>query len=240
MEMLFSQKLPPLEMFRRKAYRERVRRFFDYAAHAARDPVDATFPLQLHHRHRGRVHAGRGGAGPGENREEPRIGVHGEQEGSLPAVRTHGLSTAQSQILHKRCSSTLVDFMYTKDLSFGTRGINIMVVMSRTTAGGGAGRGREDGGWRETWPLSPAGYIKSDACRTTFRRICGTTWCDLDQMIRSRKEITSKHVRSFTQQILLGLKYLHAAHVIHRDLKPANIFVRKDGSVKLGDLGLAR
>lgn len=65
--------------------------------------------------------------------------------------------------------------------------------------------------------------------------------CDLDQLIRdTRKPIEAQLVRSFTYQILMGLKFMHAGHVIHRDLKPANIFVRKDGRIKLGDLGLVR
>ena len=64
--------------------------------------------------------------------------------------------------------------------------------------------------------------------------------CDLDQLIRNHRKDISGHISSFTYQILLGLKYMHAGHVIHRDLKPANIFVRSDGVLKLGDLGLAR
>ena len=38
----------------------------------------------------------------------------------------------------------------------------------------------------------------------------------------------------------LGLQALFEARLLHRDLKPANIFITKDGSAKLGDLGLAR
>lgn len=64
---------------------------------------------------------------------------------------------------------------------------------------------------------------------------------DLDHMVRKRtKNLTNDQVNSFLVQVLLGLLHLHSGHVIHRDLKPANIFIRRDGLLKIGDLGLSR
>jgi eukaryotic-like serine/threonine-protein kinase len=40
-------------------------------------------------------------------------------------------------------------------------------------------------------------------------------------------------------QILGALDYSHRQGVIHRDIKPANIFLLTDGSVKVGDFGIA-
>jgi len=41
------------------------------------------------------------------------------------------------------------------------------------------------------------------------------------------------------KQILEALDFSHRQGVIHRDIKPANIFLLTDGSVKVGDFGIA-
>jgi cyclin-dependent kinase 8/11 len=47
-------------------------------------------------------------------------------------------------------------------------------------------------------------------------------------------------IKSLIWQILNGVLYLHKNWIFHRDLKPANIMVTNFGTVKVGDLGLAR
>ncbi|WCJ36682.1 Mitogen-activated protein kinase kinase kinase YODA [Euphorbia peplus] len=47
-------------------------------------------------------------------------------------------------------------------------------------------------------------------------------------------------IRSYTQQILSGLSFLHSKSTIHRDIKGANILVDPNGRVKLADFGMAK
>uniref|UniRef100_A0A8R1E2F1 Cell division protein kinase 5 n=1 Tax=Caenorhabditis japonica TaxID=281687 RepID=A0A8R1E2F1_CAEJA len=46
--------------------------------------------------------------------------------------------------------------------------------------------------------------------------------------------------RSLMLQLLRGLHFCHAHHVLHRDLKPQNLLINTNGTLKLADFGLAR
>ena len=46
-------------------------------------------------------------------------------------------------------------------------------------------------------------------------------------------------VRRIAHDVLLGLKHLHAHHVVHRDIKPPNILVNSSGYAKITDFGIS-
>jgi len=51
---------------------------------------------------------------------------------------------------------------------------------------------------------------------------------------------TLPQAKCVLRQVLLGLAYCHAMHVVHRDMKGSNILVNSRGELKLADFGLAR
>ncbi|MBA3538172.1 MAG: protein kinase [Deltaproteobacteria bacterium] len=62
----------------------------------------------------------------------------------------------------------------------------------------------------------------------------------LETLLAARKTFPWRDAVDIADQLCAGLAYVHARRVIHRDIKPANIFIARDGTVKLGDFGLAR
>ncbi|OBT89859.1 RAN protein kinase [Pseudogymnoascus sp. 03VT05] len=63
---------------------------------------------------------------------------------------------------------------------------------------------------------------------------------DLYEAIRTGcGPLETEHVRDFMIQLIDAVEYVHSKGMYHRDIKPENIFLMKDGSMKLGDFGLA-
>jgi len=63
---------------------------------------------------------------------------------------------------------------------------------------------------------------------------------DLYEAIRlGRGPLETENVREFMLQLISALAFMHSKGLYHRDIKPENIFLAHDGSMKLGDLGLA-
>jgi serine/threonine protein kinase len=63
---------------------------------------------------------------------------------------------------------------------------------------------------------------------------------DLYEAIRNnRGPGETEHVREFMLQLVSAVEFMHSKGLYHRDIKPENIFLCQDGSMKLGDFGLA-
>ena len=67
---------------------------------------------------------------------------------------------------------------------------------------------------------------------------------DLYQKVKMNKKyhkrIDENTIWDWIVQLIIGIYYLHFSKCIHRDLKTANIFLKKDGTIKIGDLGLSK
>merc|ERR1719361_1041400 len=64
---------------------------------------------------------------------------------------------------------------------------------------------------------------------------------NLEDIIKSEKKLTDKHICFFVYQLFRGLNYIHSANIVHRDIKPANILLNgRNCKIKITDFGLAR
>ncbi|XP_037530324.1 serine/threonine-protein kinase Nek1 [Nematolebias whitei] len=65
---------------------------------------------------------------------------------------------------------------------------------------------------------------------------------DLFKKINSQKGalFPENQILDWFVQICLALKHVHDRKILHRDIKSQNIFLTKDGTVQLGDFGIAR
>ena len=62
---------------------------------------------------------------------------------------------------------------------------------------------------------------------------------DLQRLIQSG-DLEPDTALALIAQICDALQYAHGKGFIHRDIKPANIFITREGTVKVGDFGLAK
>ncbi|KAG9328306.1 hypothetical protein JZ751_015038, partial [Albula glossodonta] len=65
---------------------------------------------------------------------------------------------------------------------------------------------------------------------------------DLFRRINAQKGVLfpEEQILDWFVQICLALKHVHDRKILHRDIKSQNIFLTKDGTVQLGDFGIAR
>ncbi|XP_036438240.1 serine/threonine-protein kinase Nek1 isoform X2 [Colossoma macropomum] len=65
---------------------------------------------------------------------------------------------------------------------------------------------------------------------------------DLFKKINNQKGVIfpEEQILDWFVQICLALKHVHDRKILHRDIKSQNIFLTKDGTIQLGDFGIAR
>jgi Serine/threonine protein kinase len=59
---------------------------------------------------------------------------------------------------------------------------------------------------------------------------------------RAQKQefLDEKLILNWFLQLLLALEFVHRKKILHRDIKSSNIFLRSNGTVKLGDFGISK
>jgi eukaryotic-like serine/threonine-protein kinase len=65
----------------------------------------------------------------------------------------------------------------------------------------------------------------------------GETLADL---LARRKRLGAEEAVGLALQACRGLEHAHAAGLVHRDVKPQNLLLRRDGTLKIADFGIAR
>jgi eukaryotic-like serine/threonine-protein kinase len=63
---------------------------------------------------------------------------------------------------------------------------------------------------------------------------------DVHNLVARRGVLPVKRSVEIVKQIARALEHAHGRGIVHRDIKPSNLLIRRDGLVKLADLGLAR
>ena len=61
----------------------------------------------------------------------------------------------------------------------------------------------------------------------------------LKNLLKKRGKLTLSEAVDIMLQITDGMAAAHDSYIIHRDIKPQNVFITVDGTVKLGDFGIA-
>ncbi|XP_059958667.1 serine/threonine-protein kinase Nek1 isoform X5 [Mesoplodon densirostris] len=86
--------------------------------------------------------------------------------------------------------------------------------------------------YRDSFEENGSLYIVMDYCEGG----------DLFKRINAQKGVLFQEdqILDWFVQICLALKHVHDRKILHRDIKSQNIFLTKDGTIQLGDFGIAR
>jgi len=61
-----------------------------------------------------------------------------------------------------------------------------------------------------------------------------------DLIANGKQNMSQRHFKCLSKQLLEGIKTMHGLNIYHRDLKPANILLSRDCQLRIADFGLAR
>jgi eukaryotic-like serine/threonine-protein kinase len=62
----------------------------------------------------------------------------------------------------------------------------------------------------------------------------------LADVLARRRRLPADEAVALALQACRGLEHAHAAGLVHRDVKPQNLLLRRDGTLKIADFGIAR
>lgn len=82
------------------------------------------------------------------------------------------------------------------------------------------------------------GYEQKDNIYSMFLEYVGGGSISL--CMKSIGSFEEELIRFITQQVLLGLEYLHSNGILHRDLKADNLLIEIDGTCKISDFGISK
>ncbi|HVW03197.1 MAG TPA: protein kinase [Planctomycetaceae bacterium] len=63
---------------------------------------------------------------------------------------------------------------------------------------------------------------------------------DVHDLVERRGVLPVSRSLDIVRQVAKALQHAHEKGIVHRDIKPSNLLIRRDGTVKLADMGLAR
>ena len=83
------------------------------------------------------------------------------------------------------------------------------------------------------------GLIVNDIKREMWMIVEFIDGNDLMKKLTTGGPLLEATARSYFQQLMYGLNYMHQQNIAHRDLKPDNVLITKTGEVKITDFGLS-
>ena len=62
---------------------------------------------------------------------------------------------------------------------------------------------------------------------------------ELEDLLQREKRLPPERALAIAMETARGLQYAEQVGLVHRDIKPGNLMIHENGSIKIGDLGIA-